>query len=218
MKGSIKMKMPYAMALLLITALLTSCISIETFQSHVTSEDPPLDEWHASMNDLLRDRGFERSSFGARTLEGKYQVEMGFSLSDLTIDVGSLRDLIMALQREMIRSGNKIPEIQERCDGEVKPVNCKLWVYLDGVIEDLPGRDLVDTAVLNSRSLICWRSTGTEPFLVQVALQTREELEAHGPYPSLDEAWERVLACSAELKPIWEAQCAQAEKKEGNES
>jgi hypothetical protein len=136
---------------------------------------------------------------------------MGFSRMDLYLDVPTMRTLICALEAEMLRIGNSIPEIRERCDGEVKPENCEIWIHVHEITDDVPGWQVTNTAVLYGKSLLCYRSHLSEPYSSRIFKATREELEAHGPYPSLDEAWERVLACSAELKPIWEAQCAQTE-------
>jgi hypothetical protein len=136
---------------------------------------------------------------------------MGFSRMDLYLDVPTMRTLICAIEEEMLRIGNSIPEIRERCAGEVTPENCEIWIHVHKITDDVPGWQVTNTAVLFSKALLCYRSHLSEPYSSRIYDASREELEAYGPYPSLDEAWERVLACSVELKPIWEAQCAQTD-------
>jgi hypothetical protein len=191
------------------------CISIESFQSQVFEQDPPLAEWHNRMDTLLSELGFGKCSFGGRVRDGVFEVEMGFSRMDLYLDVPTMRTLIIALEREMIRIGNDIPEIRERCGGDVGSENCEIWIHVHKITDEIPGRQVTNTAVLSVKALLCFRAHIAEPYSSRVFRATRQELEASGPYPSLDEAWERVLACSAELKPTWEAQCAQAEKVAG---
>jgi hypothetical protein len=191
--------------------VLSSRTSIETFQALLFEADPPVAEWHQRMDALIYSKGFGKCSFGSRRRHGVFQIEMGFSRMDLYLDVPTMRDLICAIEGEMLRIGNSIPEIRERCEGEVTPENCEIWIHVHQVTDDVPGWQVTNTASLFRKGLLCFRSHLAEPYSSVVCDASREEIDAGAPYPSLDEAWERVLACSAELKSIWEAQCAQTD-------
>jgi hypothetical protein len=186
-------------------SLLFGCSGPDSGQEPRVQEDPPLLFWFSQVNARMREMGFTPDQQGSRMQGDVYRVEMGFSQPELYLDAAAVRQFLLVLERDIIEIGNRIPEIRQRCGGEVTCANLETWLHVHKVESDIDCRCACNTGVLLERGLICLRGSSTHPFVSSVCVEARSDLDSSACEADLKHAWKGLLACSAELEALWQA-------------